>query len=784
MTLHVFGIRHHGPGCARSLLAALRALQPDVVLIEGPPDAADVLQHAADEGMQPPVALLVYPLDGPSDCLFYPFATFSPEWQALQYAHHAKVPARFMDLPVSHMLALRKARRLEVREQIEAAGPPDDYDPDDGPDDGPDDDIALPDLPPSKHQPLRDDPIGALARAAGYDDHELWWEHQIEQRLDSTELFNGILEAMAAVREHRAGDADDDAAENALREAWMRQTIRAAQKEGFQRIAIVCGAWHAPALHAPGPAKPDTELLKGLEKRKVAATWIPWTHSRLAYRSGYGAGIHSPGWYAHLWTAPDRAGMRWVASAARLLRERDLDAPAASVIEAVRLADALAAMRNLPMPGLGELTDAMQTVLCHGDTAPMQLIANELQIGDALGEVPEGVPIVPLQRDLNAAQTRLRLKPAVMKERKELDLRKDTDRERSHLLHRLNLLDVPWGVAEDVHGKSGSFHEHWTLDWDPQFAVALIEASVFGHTVESAASGKVRERAAGAATLVQLTSLLDQAILAALGTAIDDVLKHLQAKAAVASDTLHLMEAIPPLARVARYGDVRGTNADHVLPVLDGLIERVVIGLPGACGSLDDDAARAMVARISGVNDSVATLDNADWTVDWIAAVQSLADDDGVHGLVRGVACRLLVDRHQLTDDDLMRRALFELTPASDPMQATAWLEGLLRGSGLVMLHKDGLWSALDAWVRAMSDESFETMVPLLRRAFSGFSAPERAKMGAKARHITPPTATPPATRPVSKNAAPPIAPDLDPERARRVLPVLATILGVTLDAE
>jgi hypothetical protein len=44
---HVFGIRHHGPGSARSLLRALDALRPDVLLIEGPPDAAGVLGLAA-----------------------------------------------------------------------------------------------------------------------------------------------------------------------------------------------------------------------------------------------------------------------------------------------------------------------------------------------------------------------------------------------------------------------------------------------------------------------------------------------------------------------------------------------------------------------------------------------------------------------------------------------------------------------------------------------------------------------------------------------------------------
>ena len=39
MSVQIFGIRHHGPGCARSLRGALKALKPDIVMVEGPPDA-------------------------------------------------------------------------------------------------------------------------------------------------------------------------------------------------------------------------------------------------------------------------------------------------------------------------------------------------------------------------------------------------------------------------------------------------------------------------------------------------------------------------------------------------------------------------------------------------------------------------------------------------------------------------------------------------------------------------------------------------------------------------
>ena len=101
----VLGIRHHGPGSARSVRAELDRLKPAAVLIEGPADAAPVLGLATDPGLVPPVALLAYAPEAPWTSAFWPFAVFSPEWQALTWAIAHDVPARFCDLPASVQLA-------------------------------------------------------------------------------------------------------------------------------------------------------------------------------------------------------------------------------------------------------------------------------------------------------------------------------------------------------------------------------------------------------------------------------------------------------------------------------------------------------------------------------------------------------------------------------------------------------------------------------------------------------------------------------------------------------
>jgi hypothetical protein len=626
---------------------------------------------------------------------------------------------------------------------------------------------------------LHDDPIGMLAEAAGYTDHELWWEHQIEQRQDAEGLFEGILEAMSALRasSRQARETAAPRTLEALREAHMRQTIRAAERDGLTRIAVVCGAWHAPAVAVLGPADEDSTLLARLPRARVTATWIPWTNGRLSYRSGYGAGIYAPGWYEHLWTVQDRHAVRWIARIAHLLRDEDLDASPASVIETVRLAEALAAMRDLPLPGLAELHEAAQAVLCRGDPTPMALIRTRLEIGERLGAVPAETPAVPLQQDLAAAQRRLRLKPSAEESVLDLDLRNETDCARSHLLHRLNLLDIPWGRPERAGKVKGTFHELWRLKWEAGFAVAVIEANVWGNTLESAAVACACGLGDAAHELLPLTTLLDAAILAALPTAVDYLLTLVQRQAAVAADVRRLMEALPVLARVARYGDVRGTAGTAGGPVIDALFERVVVGLPGACSALDDDAAAQVVDGMGQVQQAVALLDRGEQRTEWHGVLRLLLDHAGVHGLVRGWACRLLLEAEALDGSGLQRLAGLALSPVLPAAQAAAWLEGVLRGSGFILMQQDALWRALDEWLSALSAATFAQMLPLVRRAFSGFPPPERRAIGEKVKTIRE-TRAPAGGQGMAMHAGGPI----DRERAALVLPVLAQVLGVRHD--
>ena len=385
MMVSVFGIRHHGPGSASSLRNALEELAPDCILIEGPPDADALIDYVANENLVPPIALLVYNSNNLKQGAYYPFAHFSPEWQAMKYGVDNEIPTTFMDLPrtIAFSLDQKGQQKIIDFERLSTQATT------------------------IEEKKIAKDPLGYMAKLAGYEDSERWWDMTFERASNPTEIFDAILSLMGELREA----VKENPLRELQREAYMRLTIREAEKKGFENIAVVCGAWHAPVLakYQTYKATSDKKFLKGIKKIKTKATWVPWTYKRISKQSGYGAGVISPAWYELLFDASSEISVKWLSKAAQLLREEDLAASSAHVIEAVRLADSLAALRNLSVPGIGELKEAAIAILCEGEHLPLQLIEAQLIIGDKMGEVPDEIPVIPLQQDLIACIKSARL---------------------------------------------------------------------------------------------------------------------------------------------------------------------------------------------------------------------------------------------------------------------------------------------------------------------------------------------------------------------------------------
>jgi hypothetical protein len=777
--LHIFGIRHHGPGSAASLVAALDALSPARVLIEGPPEADSLVRFAASPEMVPPIALLIHGADDPSLASFYPFAAYSPEWQAMLWASRRGRPVQFIDLPAAHKLAVTEVLRMP-------SGPDDQDSADDSgapaalPE--PSAEMAEPPEPEDEFTAprIRRDPLGALAAIAGYDDGEAWWNAFIEHSAPGPQIFAAIADAMTELRSHAPGEPSPRGELEEQREAHMRLAIADCLKATDGDVAVICGAWHVPALRRKVTRADDKALLRNLPKVKVTATWVPWTDTRLATSSGYGAGVISPGWYRHLWQAwyarqPGGAepsarhlAANWLARVAGLLRKGGRPISTASVIEAVRLAEALAALRGLSLPGLSEMREACLATLCMGETVPLKLIEERLVIGTDVGRIDDDVPQMPLAADLARQQRRLKLKPEGLDREAALDLRSDAGFAKSLLLHRLALLNVPWGRLVELNRSRGTFRERWILRWDPEFSVRLAEALVYGTTIEQAAGNAAFAKARTADGLQVLARTVEACLLAGLDGAARAAIALLQARATQSSDIAGLIAAVPPLASILRYGTAREMPAAELRLLVTSMVEAVCAGLVHACRRLDEPSAEAMRSSLTEFNRAASILDDEHLEANWRAALDRLTRDGDVAALLRGFATRTLHDQNALDAGATAGHFSRALSPAAPLNEAGQWLDGFLSGGANILLHDTQLLAIIDGWMAQLSDGAFMGILPMLRRVFSSIDRSERRHLLDRLR------------QPLSGEAAPAhAASEAVAPGFAAALPLLLTILGL-----
>lgn len=749
MAVHILGIRHHGVGSAKNILEQLSVIKPDILLVEGPPEISEVLNSIGKAGLVPPVAIMVYNSEDPKESSFYPFAEYSPEWVAVQYANKNKIPVRALDLPAAISFLKRREETLPHETQ-ETVAP-----------------VEVEDQEPKELGIVHPEPLSYLATAAGFSSGEAWWDYHFEQdkKIDQ-QHFEAVMHAMGALREEGIHSSLDQ--ENIDREAYMRTIIRQAQHEMYSTIVVVCGAWHAPALtDLDSTAKADAKILKALPKAKIkiASTWIPWTNARLSMFSGYGAGIYSPGWYEHQWKTSEQVEIKWLTKVAETFREKGIDISTSHVIEAYNLSRGLAVLRQKGYIALDELNEAVLAVMCMGDSILLKLIQEKLIVGNRLGQVPADIPKVPLQEDFEQHIKSLRLKLTAAPKQYDLDLRNATDLERSIFFHRLEILEIVWMKRASSRTK-GTFKESWTTEWQPEMMVGLIDKSFLGNTIEAASEAIILKQTYESNKVAEVALLIQRSIPAELYNKLNVLLDKINELSAISADFVDLMTAIPPMVEVSRYGNVRKSDLSILNTIVQQLFIKVFIGLPNACYGLDEDNSNVFFGLISKVNNSIRLYEDETLEQQWHDTLHKLIDKQGVHPVILGCVCRLLLDAQQLTHEEADRRITYALSVNNNPHDVAFWIEGFLRGNGMILIYDNRLWNLLYQWVSTLDPIVFTELLPLLRRAFSHFEFGERRQIGEKAK------------RGLAAEDQKPKTLQLNEEQALSVLPIIKELLG------
>jgi len=395
------------PAAAWHLRRLLDGVRPKLVLIEGSDDADGLIPNIVSPKSRLPIAILAYTADAPVRTFVYPLATYSPEYQALLWCQEHKVEARFMDLPSSVFLGLMD------RDDGTAALQPDKVEPSKEavPSDDQEEEIATAALVLQSRR--RASVYDELARLAGEPDYETYWERHFEQLRED----GAYLNATRHYGEELRGMEDFStrpAAENLVREAYMRRKIQQALSQGLkpEQIVVVTGAFHASAL-GPELAPMSDDEFASLRKRESKLTLMPYSFFKLSSQSGYGAGNHAPAYFQMVWeafngnTAPKLPTL-FLASVTRELRSAGTFRSTAEVIDGVRLAEAIAGVKG-SLPTLRELQDAAVSLLGQGDPSVVRESLLRVEVGTAIGALAKGVSQTSIQDDFYRELDRLKL---------------------------------------------------------------------------------------------------------------------------------------------------------------------------------------------------------------------------------------------------------------------------------------------------------------------------------------------------------------------------------------
>lgn len=653
---------------------------------------------------KPPIAVLAYTKEAPVRTILYPFAEYSPEYQAIQWCHNHHVTCRFIDLPSETFLAIPECGMQEA-----------------------------------EGEECRMNVYEQLDQQSGEDGHDTFWERVMEQAGSMEAYHMGANSFGANIRNLTAG-RENDWAETVLREAYMRQQIKKAVDSGIEpeNIVVVTGSYHVEGLKSWQEADED---LSKMPKVGANHTLMPYSYYRLSTRAGYGAGNKAPAYYALLWEGlkkgePMYAVYSYLIRLAKYQREKGNPISSASVIEAVRLAMSLASLRGGTIASLRDLRDAAQTCIGEGSVSNIILATADTEIGTTIGALPDGVSRTSIQEDFYRQLKDLKLEKyrELTAQDLMLDLRENRrvsseksafiDLHRSFFLHRLRVIQVSFAQQQAVNQDNATWSEHWVVRWSPETEIELVESALKGDTIDGAASFAMKERVENAAKMGDIALVIEDACCCGMEKAVGYATAALQKMAVDAASVEDLAKTAQRLSVVIQYGNIRRIDAKPLEPILKQLFYRACLILESAC-VCDDAASKAVLTAVEQLN-SVELAHDFLAHEEWIKVLNNISERDDLNTKLSGFAAAILLERGNMNTQQLRTEVSRRLSKGIPADLGAGWFEGLAMKNRYALIARLSLWESLNDYLVTLDDEEFKRALVFLRRAFADFSAVEK----------------------------------------------------------
>ena len=740
-----YPVRHHSPVCAWHLERAMEQYQPELVLVEGPENANDLISILARPETRAPVALYYAYRDDagilraaepsgdelPPDsyACYYPFLDQSPELAALRLAERMGIPARFMDLSYGEILAATQAGAGLRKEEAAASYANDSY--------------LAPELLWKR-----------VCEKTGTRDFEEFWERYYESRgfSLSTEEFVRQMNAWCLLARENTPRLEMEADGCLVRESHMARRIQEA-RQSYGRILVVAGGFHLWGLLHPEKEPGDRPQIP-----RDSQTVYPVRYSEPAADalSGYASGMPAPAFYRKLWKRLHEEGTdptdAWssvvldtIVRCGRRLRAKGEIISAYDEQCALQQARGLAVLRSKEAPGLYELQDCVLSAFVKGEAnlagcEPLRLL-REINTGNRVGSLCRSDLVPPLVQDFARQCKKYRLRQDSA-DRQEVTLEifsKTRHRAESRFLHQSMFLDSGYAKRDkgpDLLGGTGRnlIREHWVCQWSAGVETALVEHAVWGSTVAEASAQLLRRRLTETVRAVDGARLLAQGFLMGLGDTADAMANRLEELLLTDGDFSSLCGACGAINALDAWQEQYGEKGRYDYPaLLRRCFARILQMLP-SMSAIDDRGVEAIQENCQLLYEVTARPPFADLRDAFLETLEELIAQDPIHPALHGAALGLLYGGAPEKKDLAVQVAAGYLRGTHDQkLRAAAFLQGLFRTARDLLLVDDVQLAAIDALLCELEDEEFVALLPQLRLAFSYFTPTETNRLGRQA---------------------------------------------------
>ncbi len=756
-----FPVRHHSPACSLHLKKVIAAYRPDCILIEGPENANGMIPDMADPETQAPFCIYYSYRDkkGLIDekaedyrC-YYPFLDASPELVAMREGTAIGASLRFMDLPYEEILIAEK-EGMGLRRQEEKNSYNDD-------------------------RYLAENAfISGVVERSGLRSFEEFWESHFEMDGLCKETGEFLRDVLYYCVLSRASTTVSALKEDGClaREAYMREQIAKAIKE-HQRILVVTGGFHVAGLVGPkawlwgqeekalggdlfGEDLPEgltasepKSKLHAIDEKDVGTYLMSYSMEAADRLNGYCSGMPHPMFYQRIWEGMQEDGadagevyrqviLQFLVEVGKKVRQKEGYPSTFDEICAMTMCKNLALLRGKPFPGAHELRDGVLSNYVKGEyqlatDRPMRVLLKRLT-GNRIGKLTKNAKLPPLCSDFERLchLYRLDVHAATKKELTLSPFAKKRHREISAFLFRMSFLGTGFAVRKKgpnlrLRKDRNLIREIWEYHYQPLVTSSLIEAAIYGGTIEEACRALADKRFQEETDAGAASDLLVQAFEMDLGLERSGSLEKLHAIIQGSEDFFSLTQTFSNLLMLMERKDLYGYEMD-LTPLRDLVMQKLLALLGHLTNVKEEDAAKVLQAlkelyrALLGAGQE----EERDYFIDILGKMSEAPD---LNALLAGGVYGLLYAYGELNAEQIAETTRGYLNASGEKAgRAADFVRGLFFVARDVIFAWDGMIDMLDDFLQRTDYESFLKVLPQLRLAFSFFTPAEMDRLAEK----------------------------------------------------